>query len=272
MSDENPFASAERYYAEFRPGYGEDAPEYLADRCSLDGDARVLDLGCGAGQLTVPLSRRAGEVVAMDPNEAMLDRARKAAERAGRENVTFVRGGDAGLHGRMGPFRLTSIGRSFHWMDQRATLSTLRRITEPGGGVAVLTDREWLTKGRAAWQAAVYEAAARFLDDLPAREDPNEVEYDDPWDEMLAEMGSRTSKPSRFRWSGSGRWTRWSATSSRSRSARPDASATRRRPSRRRSGIDWRNSGATRSGRRPRWRSSRVSDRGECVRWTEYYC
>lgn len=189
MSDENPFASAERYYAEFRPGYGEDAPEYLADRCSLDGDARVLDLGCGAGQLTVPLSRRAGEVVAMDPNEAMLDRARKAAERAGRENVTFVRGGDAGLHGRMGPFRLTSIGRSFHWMDQRATLSTLRRITEPGGGVAVLTDREWLTKGRAAWQAAVYEAAARFLDDLPAREDPNEVEYDDPWDEMLAEMG-----------------------------------------------------------------------------------
>jgi hypothetical protein len=54
MADENPFVSAERYYAECRPGYGESTTRYLVDRFSLDTDARLLDLGCGAGQLASP--------------------------------------------------------------------------------------------------------------------------------------------------------------------------------------------------------------------------
>ena len=184
---ENPFVSAESYYAEYRPGYGDAAVEYLRDRFSLDDDARVLDLGCGAGQLAVPLARHAGEVVAMDPNEAMLSEARAAADAAGRGNVRFVRGGDADLTDEMGPFRLTVMGRSFHWMDQRETLARLRRSTEPGGGLAVVTGEEWLVRGRRDWQAAAHDVAADYLDDLPAREDPAEIEYDDPWDEMLAE-------------------------------------------------------------------------------------
>lgn len=198
MSEENPFVGAERYYAEFRPAYGAATVDYLVERFSLDDESRVLDLGCGAGQLAVPLSRRVGEVVAMDPNEAMLDEARRKADEARQkadgtsfENIEFVRGGDDDLHERMGPFTLTVMGRSFHWMDQRPTLATLRRLAESAGGVALLTDEEWLTKGRRAWQAAVYEVAERFLDDLPARRDPADIIYDDPWGEMLANSGFR---------------------------------------------------------------------------------
>jgi SAM-dependent methyltransferase len=192
MADESPaerFASTESYYAEYRPGYGEALFDDLAERFALDGDARVLDLGCGAGQSTLPLAARAGEVLAMDPNERMLAHARRRATEAGVGNVEWVVGSDAEFDPSMGPFRLTTMGRSFHWMDQERTLERLSRATEPGGGVALVTDREWLTKGTADWQVAVYEVATRYLDDLPERVEPETVTYDDPWDEKLRTFG-----------------------------------------------------------------------------------
>ena len=49
----------------------------------------VLDFGCGAGRLTLPLARRAGHVVACDIAPTMLSHARQNAERAGLHNITF---------------------------------------------------------------------------------------------------------------------------------------------------------------------------------------
>jgi ubiquinone/menaquinone biosynthesis C-methylase UbiE len=194
--DSIPFESAERHYAEHRPGYDEEALAYLADRFELGDSSRVLDLGCGAGQIAVPLAEHAGKVVAMDPNETMLRHARRRAERAGRENVERVVGSDTDLGEELGTFGLTTMGRSFHWMDGKSTLETLYRLTEPGGGVALLTGQEWLTKGTEPWQEVVYEVAREYAS-LPERTGPIE-EYDDPWDELLAEVGFEDVTVERF--------------------------------------------------------------------------
>jgi SAM-dependent methyltransferase len=189
--DATRFDGTEPFYAEYRPDYGDAVVEYLVDRFDVDGGASVLDLGCGAGQLTVPLAAHAGSVVGMDPNGTMLEYARDRAAGAGVENVTWVVGSDADLREceDLGPFRLTTMGRAFHWMDGRATVDHLQTITESGGGVAILSDEEWLTHGRDDWQAVVYEAASEYVGDLPDREHPDDLEYDDPWDDLLAERG-----------------------------------------------------------------------------------
>lgn len=192
-SDASPFESAEEYYAEHRPAYGEAVIDYLQCRFDVDDSAKILDLGCGAGQLAVPLAKHAGEVVGVDPNEEML---KHASEQTDPENVEWVAGSDSDLHDGMGPFRLTTMGRSFHWMDQASTLEQLREITEPGGGVALVTDAEWLTKGTEDWQTAVYELVAAYLDDVPERTGP--VEYDDPWDELLREFGFENVENKQF--------------------------------------------------------------------------
>lgn len=187
-ADAQRFESTEPYYAEYRPGYGEAAIQYLVDRFELDGSSRVLDLGCGTGQIALPLAAHAGEVVGMDPNEDMLEFARRRAAEAGRENVEWVVGSDADLREGLGPFRLVTMGRSFHWMDQERTLTRIRRLTEPDGGVAILTDEEWLTRGDREWQDDVYAVASDYLDDLPERTGPVE-EYEEPWDELIQEHG-----------------------------------------------------------------------------------
>jgi len=191
--DERTFESAESYYADFRPRYGDRPIGHLVDRFDLDESARALDLGCGAGQIAIPLVAHVGEVVGMDPNEAMLKGACEQARAAGAANVEWVRGSDADLRGdlgdELGPFTVTTMGRSFHWMDRSATLDRIRELTEPGGGVAIFGDTEWLTSGRRAWQDEVYDLASEFLEDLPERTGPRTEPYENPYDEMLADHG-----------------------------------------------------------------------------------
>lgn len=181
----NPFASTEAYYADYRPGYGERVFEYLEERFDLDGDSRVLDLGCGAGQVTVPLAARAGCVLGMDPNLRMLGEAAVRAERAGCE-IEWLVGSDAELRGIEGPLDLVTMGRSFHWMAQEKTLERVHEITTSNGGVALLTNREWITRGTKEWQDAVYALASEYVD-MPKRTGP--IEFDDPWDELVAAFG-----------------------------------------------------------------------------------
>src|SRR5262249_2132928 len=66
----------------------------MIERSDVRPGVAVLDLGCGPGRPTVPLAQRVGEqgeVVAVDIQEAMLDRAREKARAAGLANVRFVR-------------------------------------------------------------------------------------------------------------------------------------------------------------------------------------
>ncbi|WP_436927283.1 class I SAM-dependent methyltransferase [Halosimplex amylolyticum] len=193
MPSDSPFASAESYYAEHRPRYGDRPILHLVDRFDLGERSRALDLGCGAGQIAVPLAAHVGEVVGMDPNERMIDEAREQARTAGASNVEWLVGSDADLRGAVGeelaPLSVTTMGRSFHWMDRGPTLDRIHDLTEPGGGVAVFGDTEWLTSGRRAWQDEVYDLATEYLDDLPERTGPRTEPYENPYDEMLADHG-----------------------------------------------------------------------------------
>lgn len=53
------------------------------------GDERVLDLFCGLGNFTLPLARRAGQVVGVEGDAGLVERARRNAQLNGLENVSF---------------------------------------------------------------------------------------------------------------------------------------------------------------------------------------
>jgi len=134
------FKSTAAYYARHRPRYPESFLTYVAERFGLDGRGRLLDLGCGPGVLTLPLASCFEEVVGMDPEPEMLGEARAAARRADIANVAFVEGGSADLERlgpELGPFRLVTMGESFHWMERGATLQMLHELLVPDGGIAI---------------------------------------------------------------------------------------------------------------------------------------
>lgn len=131
------FGAAAAAYAEHRPGY---APE--AVRWAL-GDApgrRVLDLGAGTGKLTAALVALGADVVAVEPDPAMLAELRRALP----DTEALAGSGEAV------PLPDASVdavlaGHALHWFDMTVAGPELARVLVPGGTLAglwnVLDDR-----------------------------------------------------------------------------------------------------------------------------------
>ncbi|OGM59225.1 hypothetical protein A2955_04515 [Candidatus Woesebacteria bacterium RIFCSPLOWO2_01_FULL_37_19] len=78
---EDIFKGTAWYYARYRPKYPQELFKYLVIRFNLGSNGILLDLGCGTGELTIPLARYFEDVIAFDPNEEMLNEAKRKAKR-----------------------------------------------------------------------------------------------------------------------------------------------------------------------------------------------
>jgi len=103
----------------------------------LDGDERVLDVGCGTGFATEALLDHAGEVHGLDQSVHQLEQA--WAKLGKHDPVRFYLGDAERLPFRDGSFDVTwSSGSIEYWPNPVAALAELRRITVPGGRVLVV--------------------------------------------------------------------------------------------------------------------------------------
>ena len=64
---------------------------YAAQLADLTADARLMELGCGIGNVLLPFARRGVQVIGVDRSEAMLDRFRQLADAEGLEVTARVR-------------------------------------------------------------------------------------------------------------------------------------------------------------------------------------
>jgi SAM-dependent methyltransferase len=77
----------------FRPSARRDhGPDHFLSRVLQDvtGDSTVLDVGAGGGRYAVPLTRRAGRVIAVEPSPHMVQALRQEAEETGIKNLEIV--------------------------------------------------------------------------------------------------------------------------------------------------------------------------------------
>ncbi|MFI6030486.1 class I SAM-dependent methyltransferase [Amycolatopsis magusensis] len=158
-------------YAEYRRGYRRTEIEFLAREFALRERSKVLDLGCGTGQLTVPLAAYAGCVLGMDPSADMLTHGRKRAKEAGAGNTAWLLGYDsdlADLDALLGEesLRLVTIGQALHWMAAETVFTTLWPLLEPGGGIAVIANGTPVWTQDEPWADALRETASKWLGPL----------------------------------------------------------------------------------------------------------
>ena len=134
------FTGTAWHYAQYRPGYPKPFFDSIVAQFALDGTDRLLDLGCGTGQLTLPLAEHVTEAVGMDPEPEMLTEAARQAQAARVTNVTWAQGSSEELPGNIGRFKLVTMGRSFHWMNREQVLTVLEGMVDDDGGLVIAND------------------------------------------------------------------------------------------------------------------------------------
>ena len=114
-----------------RPEY----PERLVDSALADRTVRdVLEVGCGAGQLTAALVGRGLHVEAIEPGANLAAIARRRAPEARVRVARFEE-----LEPSDASFDAVFSATAFHWVDPRVGWAKAARILRPGGILALLS-------------------------------------------------------------------------------------------------------------------------------------
>ena len=125
------FSDVAAAYAAYRPSY----PPALVDFLARLAPARRLawDAGCGSGQLSLLLAGHFERVVATDASPEQIARA------TAHPNVEYrcARAEASGLPERVAD--LVTAAQAAHWFDLPAYFAEVRRVTRPGGIVALIS-------------------------------------------------------------------------------------------------------------------------------------
>jgi SAM-dependent methyltransferase len=179
-------------YDRHRPAY----PDRLIDQACLSaglvaGD-RVLEIGCGTGQLTRSLLARGLRVTAVEPGELLISQTRRRLAGAGEVEFVPARVEEAPLPPRH--YRAAFSASAMHWVDPAVGWRRLADALSEGGCLALLSyfgldeprsrgDQEMLRAGlgRIAPELLAEWPAYRDLDALRAGAAARENNISDVW-------------------------------------------------------------------------------------------
>lgn len=111
----------------------------LAERLSAFPQARVLDMGCGAGHASFVAAQHVQQVVAYDLSSQMLEVVAEAAKDRGLENIATRQGYAESLPFEDNVFDVViSRYSAHHWHDVGRALREVNRVLKPGGVLIVM--------------------------------------------------------------------------------------------------------------------------------------
>lgn len=125
------FGAAAGEYEQGRPGYPDAAVAWLLERAGAH--PRVADVGAGTGKLTRVVKALGAEVVAVEPDAAMLDTLRVAVP-----GVETLIGTAERLNLPDESVDAAVLGQAWHWVDPVAGSAEIGRILKPGGTLGLI--------------------------------------------------------------------------------------------------------------------------------------
>ncbi|MDZ7925969.1 MAG: class I SAM-dependent methyltransferase [Agrobacterium sp.] len=131
----------------FRPPYPPEVYNKLLAICSHHNC--LLDLGCGPGKISRPLSRYFKNIIAIDPSEAMIDLAH-TMEGGRSTNIQWIAGLAEDYEGSDNSLDLIVAAASIHWMEHYRLFPRLKSFASASHKIAIV---EGDTPFKPAWAA-----------------------------------------------------------------------------------------------------------------------
>ncbi len=154
------------YYSRFREEYPMEFFNLLKRKFALSKSDRIMDLGCGTGQIAIPVCGFVKEVIAVDPEPEMLAEGKNQAAMQGAQNIVWFDGSSDDLpvfSNTPDKLKLVTMGNSFHWMNREKTLKELHEVIIDSGGIAIVWSKSIWTDMSNNWQPKVKEVISKWL-------------------------------------------------------------------------------------------------------------
>jgi SAM-dependent methyltransferase len=131
------FDQAAELYDRARPGYPPALFDDLAELAGIGPGARVLEIGPGTGQATVPLAERGYRITAVELGADLAAVARRNLARLPAAKIVTAAFEDWPLPSE--PFDLVLAATAFHWIDPDVRVAKAADALRPGGALATIT-------------------------------------------------------------------------------------------------------------------------------------
>jgi SAM-dependent methyltransferase len=123
-------------YERARPGYPARLFDDLVELAGLQSGARVLEIGCGTGQATLPLAERGFAIAAVELGPGLAAVAQRKLARFSSVEVVVAAFERWPLP--TSRFDLVLAATAFHWLDPAVRVDKAADALRPGGALAII--------------------------------------------------------------------------------------------------------------------------------------
>ena len=152
------FDEAASLYDEVRPGYPEDLFDDIVSLSGIPAGGRILEIGCGTGQATVPFARRGYHILCIELGENMAAVARRNLKGYPQAAVRTGAFEESSLED--GAFDLAISATAFHWLDPAVAYPKAATALRVGGSLALF----WNVHVHSHASEGFFEAAQRIYE------------------------------------------------------------------------------------------------------------
>lgn len=171
------FVGAAEDYARYRMPYPNSLLQSFRVEAALPaGGARLIDLACGPGRLTLAIADRFDEVLAVDLEPEMIETGKREAKHRGVNHICWSVGRDEDFDAPTGCFDLVTIGEAFHRVDRPCIAAKAFGWLKAGAAFVTLgmenaahVSTHRLTSSDLPWRRTLAEIVRRFVGTPAAR-------------------------------------------------------------------------------------------------------
>jgi ubiquinone/menaquinone biosynthesis C-methylase UbiE len=160
-------------YDRHRPAYPDELVDQACRVAGIRSGDRVLEVGCGSGQLTRGLVARGLRVTAVEPGTSLIALARQNLEGAGGVEYVNAQFEEALLPREQ--FQAVFSASAFHWIDPEVSWQKAADVLVPGGTLALVQycglEEPRSQEDQEAALAAIRKVAPDIADNWPAYRD-----------------------------------------------------------------------------------------------------